>query len=817
MKILKFGGSSLGCKKSFLNVFKIIESAAELSQVSIVFSAPKDTTNKLVCLTKNFNNKPRVKQTIHEIDNFLHSLIKDLSESLSHSEMQEVRVKLDEEINQLTKKVEGCYLVNECSTNSYINILSYGEKFTEIILSYMLMKMNLNFEVLNPEKIMRGQNSKLDADVDVELSKKLFFAHYSQDKNINSKNFLMRGFVAQDESGETVLLGRNGSDYSAAILAEILSAKSLEIWTDVDGIFSSDPRLVDDVKHIPNLNFKEAMELAYFGASVLHPKTIQPIATLGIPCSIRNTFNIHGKGTMIENESYPSIKGITHLNNIILINISGPVMKGKVGMTSKIFNILAAEKISIILISQASSEYSISFCVLESDYKIAKFSLEKNLSLELKTKLLDPVEYTDNLSIVTVVGDGMLRKKGIAATFLSSITETNTNIIALAQGSSERAISAVVKSEKVVEVIRACHENLFFSKHFIDVFIIGVGGVGSAFIEQVKRQRVALEKNGIVIRVIGVANSKFCYFDSKGVLLHEWQKKLSKSPRKLCFNHLFSSVRNEHVINPVIVDCTSSEFISNKYVDFFSAGCHVITPNKKASTSNYDFYKKLHLISKLHNRKFMYETTVGAGLPVIENLQNLISAGDEIEKFSGILSGSLSFIFGRIDEGVSFSQATIEAMEKGYTEPDPRDDLSGKDVARKLLILAREMGYQLELEDIKVQNILPETIVNNHSQCLEDFLKELYKVDKYFDELIAEAKSNDEVLRYVAEIENGICEVKIKPVSSSNPLYTVKNGENALAFFSKYYKPSPFVLKGYGAGNEVTAAGIFSDMMRLIR
>jgi len=812
MKVLKFGGSSLADAPRYLRVTDISTATHQTDGAAVVLSAPKGVTNALSLLCEQAAAGEDFAPLFDKLTATVTGIANALNEALDNFQHAHVIDFIESHLSLLIKHLDGIKLLGVAPDNIAAGILSIGEYISVTLFSAILSAKGIKNRVIDPVDYILADGECLDSIADVALSK----ARFTDVPCDGSELLIMPGFVAANEAGEKVTLGRNGSDYSAAILAACISADCCEIWTDVDGVYNADPNQVEGAVLLDKLTYQEAMELSYFGAKVLHPKTIGPIAQHHIPCLIRNTLNPAAPGTLISNEKsekWTSVKGISQLDNVTMFNVAGPGLKGMVGMASRVFEVMSNANISISLITQSSSEYSISFCIQNKDASRALNLLEDAFALELQNQLLDPIEVRHELAIVTLVGDGMRHTKGLAARFFNSLAQARVNNVAIAQGSSERSISTVIESKRAKKAVKVIHQNFFSNRHTIDVFLVGCGNVGTELLNQIAKQQPTLLQRNIQLRVYGIANSKKLLLNSQGIdLTQDWKPALDAAGEGLTTERLQQFVNDNSLVNPVIVDCTSHEAIANQYVEMMEGGFHVVTPNKKANTSSMAYYHKLRKTALSTNRQYPYETTVGAGLPVIDNLQKLFSAGDVLHRFEGILSGSLSYVFGKLEEGMTLSVATKTAKDNGFTEPDPRDDLSGMDVARKLLIMAREADLALELSDIEIESVLPEGFAEGCS--VDEFMTKLPELDEAFSKRVDAAKADGNVLRYIGSIEGDKCKVTIQAVPASNPLSQVKDGENALAINSDYYNPIPYVIRGYGAGGTVTAAGVFADILR---
>ena len=627
---------------------------------------------------------------------------------------------------------------------------------------------------------------------------------------------VITGFIASDEENLQITLGRNGSDFSAAIFAALTEADELSIWTDVDGVMSADPKRVPEAQIIDLLSYNEAMELAYFGAKVIHPQTLGPAVDNDIPVIIRNSFNPEHPGSRISADSRPAeqIKGITAIGGIALINLEGAGMIGVPGTADRLFASLKNADVSVTLISQASSEHSICIAVPADVAELAMNVIAEAFAGELASGQIQRIEATDAQSIVAVVGDGMAGTPGIAAKFFGNLGRAGINVRAIAQGSSERNISAVIDTDNVTRALRAVHSGFYLSAKTISIGLIGCGTVGSTFLDQVHRQAKRLRQEfNLDLRVRGIARSKHMLLADRNIDLGDWRDGIGASATEIDFAAFENHIHAEHLPHAVIIDCTADQGIAGRYAEWLERGIHVVTPNKKAFSGDQNYYETLASSAKRGNTHYLYETTVCAALPIIRTIRDLVDTGDRIRSVQGILSGTLAYLFNVYDGSVPFSEILIQAQSSGYTEPDPRDDLSGMDVARKLTILARELGQSIEIGDFPVQNLIAKDLRDLE---VDEFLRGLSKYDDEMLALYNEAKDEGKTLRYVARLtEQGEASVGLEKIAADAPFSNISSTDNIVQFVTERYATNPLVIQGPGAGPEVTASGVFGDLLKL--
>ncbi len=813
MKVLKFGGSSVGNPERIKKVIDIvIASKKKYKKIAVVFSAFQGITDSLIHMSEMaakgnkeylIKNKELEKRHLYAV-----------KELISKESRKIVNKRLNAALQELTNVLNGIYLVKELSPKTLDYVMSFGERLSNYIISEAMKCHNVNAEYLDSRKVVKTDDNFGYARVNFEITNKNISDHFKAHKKLQ----VITGFIASTYNNETTTIGRGGSDYTAALFGAALDVEEIEIWTDVDGVLTANPKKVKKAFPIEQMTYEEAMEMSHFGAKVIHPPTMRPALDKNIPIRIKNTFNPAFAGTLITSTNGYSkfpIKGITSVDKISLLRIQGSSMVGIPQTAKRIFNALATKNINVLLITLASSEYSLCLAILPRYTMLAKKVIEEEFRYEIKDTLIDPVVVEENLSIVAVVGENMRNQTGVAGKVFQALGKNGVNIIAIAQGSSELNISAVINQYDEAKALNAIHEAFFLSDYkSINLFVVGTGLIGRTLFKQIQNQIEFLSKELFIdLKIIAIANSRKMLFDIDGLSINDWEKRLFAYGENTDLNDFVWRMKELNLPNSIFVDCTSSEVILTKYLEILNSSISIVTPNKKANSSKYEFYLELKHTAQKNNVKFLYETNVGAGLPVISTLQDLVTSGDRILKIEGVLSGTLSYIFNSFNGQKPFSQILKEAQEKGFTEPDPRDDLNGMDVARKLIILVRESGYKLELEDIKIENLIPEKARGKGS--IDKFFEALKKYDKDFEQRRAEAEQAGKVLRYIAKYENGKSEVSLQAVGKEHPFYSLSANDNILSFKTVYYYDRPIVIQGPGAGAEVTSGGIFADIIRI--
>jgi aspartokinase/homoserine dehydrogenase 1 len=808
--VQKFGGTSLADLAGFEASATVIGRYSGDYQVIVVLSAVKGVTDMLLAAIDTAVEGGDGAEYLGQAISAERTIVEALAQ-------RGVAIPLagdylEDQNATLQRRVEGIRLLGQCPDETRARILASGEGFSSRLMVDVLRHQGFNAQWSDTDVLPLANESWLDSLIDIESAAPLLKERLNDDTQV----MVLPGFYGRNAAGGIQLLGRNGTDYSAAAIAAAAGAGLCQIWKDVDGFFTADPRIVKNARCLDEVSYDEAMELTYFGAKVISAKALTPLASNDIPCEVRNTYSPDQPGTLVHRKARRAdvVRGISHLHDVSSITMQGGGLRGRVGIARRVMDALASESISILLIVQSSSEYSITLCVRQADELKARKALEEEFHFERLHGLIEEIGVQSDRAVVSLVGEGMKHSRGIAARFLTAISSAGVNVEVIAQGSTECAIAVVVRGEDAQPAARACHTAFFSHSTHVDVILLGCGNVGGELLDQFQRQAQSLVEHHVDLRVRAIANSRKLVIADDVIDPGRWREELANQGQSWSLDDVLAIRNKLGLLSPTIVDCTTDEDLAGQYVRFLDNGFNVVAANKKANTSGMDYYHEMREAAARNFRKFLYETNVAAGLPFIDTLQSLIRSGDELRTFEGILSGSLSMIFGLLEDETPLSQAVEKAMELGYTEPDPRDDLSGMDVARKLLIIAREVGLQLDLDDIVVEPVVPMEVVGKVDRS--DLITTLQTLDAEFSDRIGKAAGQDKVLRYVARLEDGACRVSIEDVARTTPLGSIRDGENALVIHSHYYQPIPMVLRGYGAGAAVTAAGVFGDLLRTV-
>ncbi len=810
MKVLKFGGTSVAHADQIKQVKDIIADQAS-ERIFVVVSALGGITDLLIKAAELAASRDAGYSDIaREVEKRHIETIKKL---IPVTKQSGILSKVKAELNTLDTLLEGAFLIGEITPRLLDRIVSYGELLSSFIISQFFVSEGLDAALKDSRELIITDESYGKAVVNIDVSNSNCQEYFKKAKEAIT---ILPGFVASSSEGNATTLGRGGSDYTAAVIAGALNAQVLEIWTDVSGMYTANPKLVKQAKAITHISYEEAMELSHFGAKVLYPPTIQPVLDKGIPILIKNTFKDTDPGTRIElnKEDGHTVRGISHVPSIALLTLEGPGMIGIPGISKRFFEVLSLAQISVVLITQASSEHSICIGVADEDAALAEKLVNEAFEYEIAASKIKPVIVEEDLAIIALVGDQMKSHQGLSGKMFSTLGKNNVNIRAIAQGASERNISAVIRKEDVKKALNSLHEE-FFEENIkqLNLFVMGVGNVGSKLIRQIEQQQQYLKKNlKLNVRVIGISNSRTMCFDEEGVPLKKWEELLANG-QKADAVEFFNKALEFNFRNSIFIDNTASADVADIYENYLENSIAVVTCNKIACSSDLDKYLRLKEVSREYNAPFLFETNVGAGLPIIDTLKHLIASGDKVRKIQAVLSGSLNFVFNNFDSDNTFSEIVKRAQEEGYTEPDPKIDLSGIDVMRKILILARESGYSIDIEDIKNQSFLPEESLNTKN--IEAFYASLERNEKSFQEIYTRAEKDGCKLKYVAQFEDGEASVGLQQIPEGHDFYKLEGSDNIVLFFTDRYTEQPLVVKGAGAGADVTASGIFADIIRI--
>ncbi|SDE13415.1 aspartate kinase [Mucilaginibacter pineti] len=813
MKVLKFGGTSVGSVASIQTLLNILKDEVNNEDKPVVvLSAMGGVTNLLASMAEDAANGKEFTAQLAELERRHFEVVKAL---LDVQNQNPAFTRLKIHFNQLEELLQGILTLRELTPKTRDQVLSYGERCSTIMVSKIAAQHFKEVLFVDASDVIKTDSSFGNAKVDTALTELLIQNLYRENKG---KMLFVTGFIAGNEAGQTTTLGRGGSDYTAAIFGAALNAKEIQIWTDVNGMMTADPRMVKKAFSLNELTYTEAMELSYFGAKVIYPPTMIPAFLKKIPIVIKNTFEPEFEGTVIRHDCKAStlpIKGISSINNISILNLEGSGMVGKSGFSGRLFSLLAREQINIILITQSSSEHSITFAVQPQDTERARLVIEQEFELELLAKKLEHLVIEKNLAILAVVGENMKQTPGMSGKLFHALGRNGVNVRAIAQGSSEYNISVIISASDLSKALNAVHDAFFVQlTKTLHAFCLGTGNIGKTLFNQLSAHTEYLkEHNGIQVKIAGISNTRKMTFNSDGISLDTWQDDLQASPYEANLQEFINRMKEMNLPNCVFIDNTASPVPVGFYEEVFKANISVITCNKIGNSASYQQYRTFKDTARRHGVDFFYETNVGAGLPIINTLKNLMNSGDRVQRIEAILSGTISFIFNNFKDDANFHDVVKEAQEKGYTEPDPRDDLSGKDFMRKMLILARDAGYAMEEAEVEIQSVLPQASLE--ASTVEDFYATLKTEDAHFAKLKDQAASQGKVLRYIGKLENGKVSITLQMVDENHPFYMLSGSDNIISFTTDRYKERPLVVKGPGAGAEVTAAGVFADLINL--
>jgi len=810
MKVLKFGGTSVGTAQAIKKTIEIVNSKLEDDKIIVVVSALGGTTDLLINSgLQAAEGNESYKELLTKLE---HRHLDVVKEIIPVQQQSSVLSQVKKYCNEIEDICNGVFLLHEFSLRTKDKLVSYGELLSSKIITAAFNSKSAVAEWKNSAELIKTDSGFGNAVVDFAATNKLVNDFIAQ---LKSNLLITPGFIASDGHDSITTLGRGGSDYTAAIYAAALNANALEIWTDVSGMMTADPRLVSTAKIIPDISYQEAMELSHFGAKVIYPPTIHPVMKKKIPTWIKNTFAPGDYGTLIETEvtkNGTSIRGISSIDKIALLSLEGSGMVGIPGFSKRLFEALALEKINVILITQSSSEHSICVAIDAVNSAKAKIAVEKAFSYEMETGKIDPLVIETDQSIVALVGDNMKSHTGIAGKMFAALGRNGVNIRAIAQGSSERNISAVISTADVRKAINVLHEDFFETTYKqINLFIAGTGNVGKKLIGQLGKQKEFLKEHlRLQVNITGLTNSRNMLIKEEGIDLKDWEAALAKS-EKADIGKFIKTIPALNLRNSVFVDVTANDLVSTMYDQLLQKSIAVVACNKVAASSAYSNYRKLKDLSREFNAPFLFETNVGAGLPVIGTLNDLMQSGDTVNKIEAVLSGTLNFVFNNYDGTKPFAEIVKQAQDEGYTEPDPRLDLSGKDVMRKIMILAREAGKKIEMEDITCNSFLPDSCMEG---TVDEFYKEMAKLEDHFKAIYKKAAAENSKLKFVATYADGKASVGLQHIPPQHDLYHLYGKDNIVLFNTDRYVDQPLVVKGAGAGAEVTASGVFADIMR---